>query len=166
MTEHTEKQRYYYDACTLDLTETYQEITNSKHCEAVVSFLALGEAYGNTLLYKSEDQLDSFLKFISNLNKASLIFIVGNDDVDHIADEIKASKTGREMSTTDAIHFATAVREKCSVFRTSDRDFHGCTGKEFAEVAQKYGAYGFSIQKIDLPKKSKYGQKIARRLRK
>ncbi len=156
------RRRYYYDACTLDLLETYREIINGKNShDAVVSHLALGEAYGNTLSKKDNSKLEVFLEIIRELNSQSLIKIVGNDRIEEIVTDIQSAK--ERIDITDAVHFATAVRENCRVFKTSDGDFCGAP-KQFQEVAKKHGLEDFEISEVHLPN-SKYSNKHSKKMR-
>jgi predicted nucleic acid-binding protein len=156
------RQKYYYDACTLDLLETYREIINGKNShDAVVSHLALGEAYGNTLSKKDSAKLAVFLDIIRELNSQSLIKIVGNDGIEEIVTDIQNVK--ERIDITDAVHFATAVREGCRVFKTSDGDFSGAP-KPFQDVAQKHGLQNFEISEVHLPN-SKYSKKHSKKTR-
>lgn len=136
--------RWYYDSCALEESvQIVGEIINKKNPkEVIISHLTLGEALGNSLK-KGEEVQDSFIKLIKTIR--SYIKVVGNDNVEKILDD---AYHFFRLSLTDAIHVATAIKHKCTVLRTSDRDLYGIDKSKIARLGKKYGIENFSISKI------------------
>ncbi len=147
-TELSEK--WYYDACTLDhkLT-TYGEIINDEHI-SITSNLAIGEGCANCLLkwnnIKGYDVLDSFIDLLKKLRDQDLLKIVGNNDIESILARNKESVP--RLSVTDSIHLATALREKCCIFRTIDNDFDELTKNIEKRIANENGMPKFAVSKM------------------
>jgi predicted nucleic acid-binding protein len=140
--------KWYYDACALETNlNTYAEIINRRRPQAIVSHLALGEAYGNHLA-KGEDFANAFIGLIKSLQKRLNISltIVGNDDIDVIFDDVRDSIP--RLGITDAMHLATAIKCGCCNFRTIDNDFIGMSKAKSKAVAAKYGINDFSISSM------------------
>ena len=138
-------EKWYYDACTLDLSETYAELINKKHPkECYVSHLALGEAYANCHL-KGRDIAEAFVELIEKMR--GYITITKNDGIDRLFNEVREAVPA--LSITDAIHVATALKNGCNVVRTLDRDVWGIDKKTLAELAAKSGMPHFSVVPMD-----------------
>jgi predicted nucleic acid-binding protein len=153
------RQKHYFDACTLESgTGVYGLILNKLHPnDVIVSHLSLGEAYGNSLL-GGEDKTNAFVGLIQTFQK--YIKVVDHDGIDHIIKDIwDCEKIKLKMA--DAIHLATAIKNGCSVFHTSDGDFCNGSSDGFREVAKKYNIDDFQIAETEVPFKckSKYGKK-------
>lgn len=134
----------YYDACVLEEELIYHEITSKSKIKPIISHLALGEAYGNCLK-NGEQQADDFLRFIGLLKKHGYLNIVGNDKIDKIFTHIRDSQDFR-FSITDAIHLATAIRERCSVFTTKDKgDFEEIHKDKIKNLGRKYGILNLCV---------------------
>ncbi|MDO8660991.1 MAG: PIN domain-containing protein [Candidatus Woesearchaeota archaeon] len=147
-----QSRRWYYDACALE-SRVYLEISNllRKHATvAVTSHLALGEAFGNCLRKSKErdkpEILKSFLQFITDLNNAALLHVVGHDDVLEQYDSVRA-RIGR-INIADAMQLATALKNQCSQVRTTDADLLGLNKKHLQQVAEQYGITGFCCSKV------------------
>ncbi len=128
------KEKWYYDACTLDHDKiTYAEIVNKNYPkDAFISHLALGEAYGNCC-EKGKEAADAFIGLINKLKDH--IHIIGNDGIDTIFKEVRDHFT--RLSITDAMHLATAITHNCKIFRTIDPDFCGISKKDMRSLAKK-----------------------------
>jgi len=140
-------ERWYYDACTLDSSlETVAEIINKFHPkQAYTSHLALGEALSNCYLKSVANDnmeiLNAFINLLSKLTK--YIKIVGNDGIEKIIKGVEELCPVR--SITDKIHLATAIREKCNVFRTTDHDFVSCSQSQQKALGNAFGMSHFAI---------------------
>ncbi|MBU6427103.1 PIN domain-containing protein [Patescibacteria group bacterium] len=147
--EPTEK--WYYDACTLDRDlETLSEIINKHHPkQAYTSHLAIGEAYANcsnkSVERNDPEILSAYVDLISKLRK--YLRIVSNDGVEKILEKIKSMRP--TLSITDSIHLATAIREQCCVFRTTDHDFNGFSKQDQIDLAHAFGMSRLSINLMD-----------------
>lgn len=120
---------WYYDACALEENKgVYADVLGRKPITAIISHLALGEAYGNCC-YKSDEAREAFLELIDHLSDNKKLKIIGNDGVGRIMDEIKLEVD--RISDTDLMHISTAIKNKCQKFVTCDSDFCGwTTGKK------------------------------------
>jgi predicted nucleic acid-binding protein len=134
------RERWYYDACTLDKKNVYFEIINKKRPkEAIISHLSLGEAYGNCHIKGKQprsEALSAFSGFIEELRLGGHITIVGNDDIEDELDDIR--DMFKDLSITDAIHLATAIKYKCGVFVTTDHDFLKLPKNELNKLAERF----------------------------
>lgn len=139
------KQRWYYDACVLDKEKNiFGDIINKDHIkESIVSHLALGEAYGKCLS-KGEVQADAFIKLINTLKK--YIRVVGNDAPKEILDKVKNKFITLRLA--DAVHLATAINYKCSVFKTSDYDLYRFSKRETNDLSQDCNGTNLVIHKM------------------
>lgn len=145
------KTRWYYDACTLDgnlYEDIFREVT-SKHCPklAVLSHLALGEAYGNLLEKKSKLEMNAFTDFLDKLKLTQRVLIVGNDEVEDIHEKIVGAMPARS-SLTDTIHIATAIKNECCNILSDDQDLTGIDKvkkDKIKKVARQFGVEDFSI---------------------
>jgi len=156
MAEYKEiKTKWYYDACTLDeaiYKDIVIEVTNKHNPKlAVLSYLALGEAYGNLFNKKGQDEMDAFTGFLQLLKNKKHIIVVGNDEIDEVLEKIRPFFD--RASLTDSIHVATAIVNGCSNVLSGDRDINGI-GKEKKEkikkVAVRYGVSDFCITRLKL----------------
>jgi len=148
------KIKWYYDACVLDelwFSDIMNEGTN-RHCPKmiVLSHLALGEAFGNIYNKKKPEALLAFTDFINSLKKAAHVSVVGNDDDNYpsLFDQIRGDVS--ELSITDAIHVATAIKEECCNIISNDRDINGLSDfklKKIKDRAAKLGVLNFCITK-------------------
>ncbi len=141
------KEKWYYDACTLDDDiDIYDEIINKNkqfHRGSLVSHLSLGEAYGNCH-NKDELMADAFIDLIKSLGDR--IQIIGNDSIEKQFKKVKSKFT--KLSITDAMHLATALKHLCSVFRTIDPDLYKLPHKKVAELGTECGMPRFCVSKI------------------
>jgi len=140
-------EKWYYDACTLDdKLNTYAEIINYGH-KSYTSHLAIGEACANCLLKagKTRDYelLDLFIDLLKKLRNLGVLEIVGNDGVDVLLSKINEILPA--FSITDSIHLATALREQCCIFRTTDKDFIGLTNTISKQLSYASGIAKFNI---------------------
>ncbi|MFA5714564.1 MAG: PIN domain-containing protein [Candidatus Paceibacterota bacterium] len=128
---------WYYDACALDEDKgIYGDVLGKKPIIAVVSHLALGEAYGNSS-HKSEEAGNAFLELINHLKSYKILKIIGNDGTGKIMEEIKTEVD--RISETDLMHISTAIKHKCQRFVTSDSDFCGWSSgkkRKIREIAK------------------------------
>ena len=142
------ERRYYYDACALDYDKSIlgEIIKNNKfNIKSVVSHLALGEAYANCKL-KSEEIEDSFTDLIRSMG--SYLTIVHNDGVE--GEILKVKEIFPALSITDSMHLAAALKHKCSVLRTRDRDFFGQDSEKLKEIGNHFGITNFCVSKIEI----------------
>lgn len=139
-------EKWYYDACTLDEgLVSLDEIINKSHFhKAYTSNLAIGEACANCF-NTNEEQFSAFVDLLRRLRK--YIEIVGNDGVEETILEIK--ELCPRLSLTDSMHLATALREKCCVFRTTDLGFDDVTKDIGKQLANKHGMSTFSIGQMN-----------------
>jgi predicted nucleic acid-binding protein len=136
--------KWYCDACVLEKDIIFKEITNNTPKKPIISHLALGEAYGNCLK-KGIRKANSFIEFINLLKKEKYLNTIGNDNIEKVFNEIMNNDEIR-MSITDAMHLATAIKNKCCIFKTTDKnDFKGTNKKKIKEIAKKYDIDDFSI---------------------
>jgi predicted nucleic acid-binding protein len=145
---HTRK--WYYDACALEGEKVYDEMyTNTKFkIYPLVSHLSFGEAYGN-VLDKGKKQISDFNRLISTVKEHCGLKVVGNDGIKSIYNKIQ--EINSRLSLTDSIHLATAIKNKCEIFKTRDGDLtnlsYVCKNK-FAKFAKSKGCTNFNIQKV------------------
>ncbi len=147
MSHQIEKEGWYYDACALDYGKAiYGEIINKRNpIRRVVSHLSLGEAYGNCR-FKGPEQESAFLQLMRIAGKR--MEIVGHDDgVETIFNSVR-EKFPR-LSFTDAMHLATAIKNRCCVFRTADGDFDLEPAEIRDFVRKDFNIPNFKINKIE-----------------
>ena len=138
--------RWYYDACVLDKSKSaYAEMFNRHYpIKAVISHLALGEAFANSHR-RGNEVADAFMSLVRDLSP--YIEIVGNDGCDAILHDVK--REFQHLSITDALHVATAIKNNCVNLRTIDRDLYGIPQrKKLQEIGVKFGLRSFSITKM------------------
>ena len=142
--------KWYYDANALDSGKGfYREIINSRPKETLISHLAIGEAYGNCL-GKGKEEAMAFTELmdkIRGLFGKYNIKIIGNDDIEKQLDIVRGKI--KRISITDAVHLATALKYKCCMFRTSDRDLYGQDTLLIKEVSDGCDCETISIK--DMP---------------
>jgi len=141
---------YYYDACALEEgREYYREFLDRQNPHiCVVGFLSLGEAYGNAHR-KGASALEAFTKLMGSIGDK--IRVVGHQDIKSILEDTLQEFPALEL--TDAIHLATAIREKCSILRTADRDLFGLHSGRVATLAKRHGCSQFAITRVSLAPK-------------
>lgn len=149
--------KYYYDACALESSsEIYKEIVNGRANDHIVSHLSLGEAYGSCL-YKGTEQSEGFIGLITSIK--SYIKIVGNDVPEDLLTDIKNDISS--LSATDTIHVATAIREGCSVLKTTDNDLlGGGIPKKCNDLGKKYSISNFTVAEAFSRTTSSYAKKL------
>lgn len=142
-------ERWYYDACALDDSKKiYKEILNKNPKEILLSHLAIGEAYGNCL-GKGEEEANVFTSLMDKIIKVKEkynIKIIGNDKTEFELEKVKSII--RRISITDAIHLATALKNKCRIFKTIDGDFCGESPLKMKKLGEKCGISNFKIKKM------------------
>jgi len=146
------KIKWYYDACVLD-EHSYADIMNEgtrRHCPKtiVLSHLALGEAFGNIYNKQKPEALLAFTEFINTLKENAHVSVIGNNDDASLSlfDQIRGDVS--ELSLTDAIHVATAIKEACSNLISNDRDINGLSEFKLKKIkarATKFGVTDFCI---------------------
>lgn len=140
------KTKWYYDSNALDSESgVYREIINLKDYStvAVTSHLALGEALGNTLK-KGEEKFNAFVELIRTLK--DVLLVLGHDDINGLFQDVRACYTA--LSITDSIHLATAIKEQCTQFKTSDNDFLGLKDEGLKQFAMKHGCETFCCKDV------------------
>lgn len=150
-----DREKWYYDACTLDQKNCYYDIVNKKPPKkAVISHLALGEAYGNCHVKKKNPigAISALAGLIEKLRLGNYIKIVGNDNVDKELKFIKESSL--RLSITDSVHLATAVKERCCVVVSTDSDFLRAPKKKLFKLKEN-----FSLSKLVIIKMHDRGLK-------
>lgn len=146
-------ERWYYDACALETSIIYDEIINNtrSYRKLTASFLSLGEAYGNCFRDgKGENAPANFVELINELRKLDKLDIVSNADIE---DEFEFVRNLCEirLEVADAVHLATAIKNRCNIFRTFDDDFN-FTSQQIAKIKEKYHLHhGFALQKRQTP---------------
>ena len=99
------KERWYYDACVLDKSKSaYAEMFDRHHpINAVISHLALGEAFANSHRKGSHvaGELEALIRGLSEF-----IEIVGNDGCDDILREVQAQFPHRRSGSKRKYHHA------------------------------------------------------------
>ena len=154
--KNTDRIVYYYDACTLDSKVSINDIQNlhSKHAYALTSHLAIGEAISN-VHYKAHDNplvaVSAFFDLIDSLKRQEKLEVCGNDEIETIFDDVR--KTFPDLSFTDAIHLATAIKNKCQQLHTIDSDLHQLDHKKLKDLAQSHDCYTFGIYNVQTRKK-------------
>lgn len=146
---NSSKERWYYDACALDEGKnTYAEIINKNFPKtALISYLSLGEAYGNCYK-KSKTKAEALLELIEKLR--NYIEIVDNDGIEDIFEEIQDEFDTNRLSITDSIHLATAIFHKCDILRTADRDLYGLDPRKILKLSENFDLKRFKITKIGI----------------
>jgi predicted nucleic acid-binding protein len=143
----THARRWYYDACVLQKdSDIHPDIVNDNPKQgilSVTSHLALGEALGNILL-KDKNQFDAFLNLIARYNKAGLLEIEGNDGIEKQMEKI--SEHGLELSFSDRVHLATALKAGCEQLHTCDGDFSYGPAK-YHTLGAVFGLPSFCVKK-------------------
>jgi predicted nucleic acid-binding protein len=155
MSSDEPKEKWYYDACTLDSRlSTYGEMINAPH-QSYTSHLAIGEACGNFLnKYDNFEFLETFIDLLKKLKETGKLKIVNNDGVETILQQIR--ELVPRMSITDSIHAATAIREKCCILRTIDSDFDDFTKPVCKKLANDNGMSIFAVS----PMSAKYKEEL------
>lgn len=121
--------KWYYDANALDVKEVFVEITKKHRAnETLISFLALGEAYGNNF-NKSDELAESFVELIGKLRDH--IKIITNEGTNGILKELM--ETFPRLDAADALHLATAIHNNCEMIRSGDKDIYGIPEKKLSE---------------------------------
>lgn len=143
--------RWYYDACALDYDiNIYGEMISKHHPkEVVISFLALGEAYGNCHK-KGENQSKQFTALIERLRDIKNIHIFNNENVGEYLDQVRGRFPALDI--IDAIHLATALYYKCNIVRTTDSDLYNQPSKKVKELGEHYNIPDFAITNENLNK--------------
>ena len=138
---------FYYDACTLDYDKkTFDEIINKNkkfNIKSLVSHLSLGEAYGSSK-HKGKDVESSFTDLVAKLG--DYLTVVCNDGIEKELDKVKDIFPA--LSITDAIHVATALKYKCSVLRTTDKDLFDLPSKKVNQLGTYFSMPDFSISRM------------------
>ena len=80
---------------------------------------------------------------MKKLRNLGVLEIVGNDGVDVLLSKINEILPA--FSITDSIHLATALREQCCIFRTTDKDFIGLTNTISKQLSYASGIAKFNI---------------------
>ena len=147
MSREKRTQRCYYDACTLDSSKkTFGEILNKKDGNnCIVSHLAIGEAYANSFT-KQKEVPETFIKLLGQLKP--FISIVNHDGIETVLDELLSQKEIR-IEAADAVHVATAIKNRCEVLRTLDYGLYNIPNKKIKAFAERYGLPNFSISKME-----------------
>ncbi|MFT4326546.1 MAG: PIN domain-containing protein [Candidatus Woesearchaeota archaeon] len=112
----------YLDACALHesksmLGQLYSKKSKEK-IQPITSHLSLGEAIGN-ILYKKHADPKVFVESIEKFIAKGILKITGNDDVKKYMEAINLHI---RLSETDTMHVATAIKNKCDIFITTDSD--------------------------------------------
>ncbi|NQU82374.1 MAG: PIN domain-containing protein [Parcubacteria group bacterium] len=137
------KPRIYYDASALisQKRDIFDEIAGeSIKKDILISYLALGEAYGSCCGDGEEDE-EYFRQLFSKIRK--FVKIVKNDVSTRLFDSVR-SECGR-IEICDALHLATAIYYKCEQLRTKDRDLSGIDKNKIKKLAKKYKIPNFAI---------------------
>ncbi len=151
--------RYYYDACALEANkDIYKEFLDKNYPhESIVSFLSLGEAYGNCRL-KSKEASNAFTQLIEDISDH--ISIENHDGIEAIFNKVR--EIFKELDMCDAIHLATAIKYKCCIFKTADRDLYGIPENKVQELAADFGLNSFVITQVKTPFKKKLKKKFSK----
>jgi len=142
------KRKYYYDACTLDLKETYPEIIKNRkkfQIESLVSHLSLGEALGNCHM-KGETKFEAFVDLIKKI--LAFVTVVGNDNIERQTRKI--TEIFPTLSSTDSMHVATALKHSCEILRTTDPDLYNQNKIKVRELGRFFGNGNFCLSRMDL----------------
>lgn len=116
--------RRYYDACALD---QYYEIINLEKdhsTEAWTSHLGIGEAIFNIIDKTDKDadkKIPAFVEYIVDLVRVKRLKVIGHDNIGDWLSKISECLSILQLS--DAVHLATALKNDCVAFRTTDTDF-------------------------------------------
>ena len=140
-----DKEKWYYDACTLDTHQAYTEILNHDRSKirSIIGHLSWGEALGNCYI-KGKDKYEALNELIGRF--ISLVVIVGHDDTEDILRRIREEFP--RLSITDALHFATAIKQGCQNLRTMDRDLYGLDKEQIKKIASEFGLENFYITRL------------------
>ena len=129
----------------VELETTLGEIINKKDGNnCILSHLALGEAYGNSFK-KGEEVFDGFIKLIGQLKPFTNI--VNHDGIESVLRDLLEEKEIR-IEAADAIHVATAIKNRCEVLRTIDKGLYDIPHKKVKALGERYGL-DFSISKME-----------------
>lgn len=142
-------QKWYYDACALENEMILKEIMkmNRKYPRLhIISHLSLGEAYGSCC-NKGKEAASSFLDLMEKLLDRYFenIKIVGNDCPKKIIDYIRKNFV---LSITDALHLATAVKNKCCILRTTDYHLYNLSKQKIRGLKEKFNLSQFAITEM------------------
>ncbi len=138
--------KWYYDACALDVKEVFAEITKKHRAnETLISFLALGEAYGNNF-NKSDKLAEGFFELIGKLRNN--IKIISNEKTNGILRELMEAFP--MLDAADALHIATAIKNDCEMIRTADQDMYGIPKKKLLEFCKNQGKKNIFISEVKL----------------
>jgi len=143
------KRAFYYDACMLETDICYAELINDnpkRGIQAMTSHLALGEALGNTFL-KGEEEIMKMITYLQNLTP--FLKVKGNDEIREKMDAVRTEFP--YLSSTDAMHLATAIRHSCEGFRTLDSDFKEIGRRRLSRLSKDVGSKGLAIILGSLP---------------
>ncbi len=139
------KSKCYYDACAMRHSrKIIDEIRGkSMNGEVVISYLTLGEAYGSCR-NESEEFEELFEEIFDGIKEH--ITIVSNYVSESLFNNVR--KECRAIDIVDAMHVATALTNKCEIFRTADRDIHGLTNSTRKKLRIMAGISNFKISKL------------------
>ncbi|MEK6921841.1 MAG: PIN domain-containing protein [Nanoarchaeota archaeon] len=155
--KNTERVIYYYDACTLDAEVSINQILNLHHnhgANALTSHLAIGEAISNVYHKEKKDPIKAvgeYFNLIESLKQQEKLEVCGNDDVEKVFNDIKT--TFPDLSFTDAIHLATAIKNKCQQLHTLDPDLYQLDHKKLKDLAERHCCYTFNVCDVRTRKK-------------
>lgn len=139
----TSMPKWYYDACVLrsENRNIIDEIRGkSKTKEILISYLTLGEAYGSCC--NDGKKFEEYFKELFEKIRRFII-IVNNDISKKLFDEIRDEN--KRIRIADAVHLATAIKNKCEGLRTEDRDLYGLSKNKIQKLGKKYGISNFAI---------------------
>jgi predicted nucleic acid-binding protein len=140
------KQKWYYDACTLDKkTNIYHEIINRTEKRSIISHLAIGEAYGSCRV-KGADQASAFIELIRSLD--AHIEVVGNDIKRRGVDIATIKDAFPKLTLSDLVHLATAIDLGCSIMKTSDCHLYDLPVQEVKELSEKMSGTPLVIERM------------------
>ena len=140
---------WYYDACVIEREFFYSEITGKtkKYRRFITSNLAIGEAFANRCeSSKKDNNPTDFVVLINWLREANKLEIKSNAGITIR----RLTKTILEdfpfLDIADSVHLATAIKNKCQVFRTTDRHFIEEDQKKIIKLAKENGCRSFCIK--------------------
>lgn len=148
-------EKIYYDACTLSYDwDVHKEILDNKKTSkiAIISHLAVGEAFCSTYHKKGLEAAQSLFGLIESMKKYCVLDIVQNDEIDEILAEITDNFS--RLKLTDKIHIATAIKNECSKLKTLDDDMIGLPDEQKGKlnrIAKKFSK-GLSIEGVQFLK--------------